>query len=79
MLWRAGDYEAPAVHSVPAFTIAGRHFLPDVSEENLVGPAEYYVPAAFPAGPAYTMPHAALADPATDDADFPGTHYMHAN
>ena len=72
-----GDYEAPCAHTAPAFTVAGRHTLPEASEANPVGPAEYYVPAAFPAGPAYTMPHAVPVDTNTEDDALPGLPIMH--
>jgi hypothetical protein len=68
----AGDYDLPCMHDAPAYTIAARHTLPDTCEVNPVGPGDYCVPAAFPAGPAYTMPQADLIDTDPDADALPG-------
>lgn len=63
--------------TAPAYSIARRfQNLPEPSEVNPVGPAEYFVPAAFPAGPAFTVPQAPLVDTKTDDDTLPGVLHI---
>lgn len=68
----AGEYEVPCAQVAPAFTIAGRNAPPEAIDVNPVGPADYYIPAAFPAGPAYSMPQATLLEPKSDEDALPG-------
>lgn len=62
-----GEYEAPAPPRAPAFTLAPRHTAPHTdAAAATAGPAEYDVPSAFPAGPAFSVPQARLPNDAAE-------------
>lgn len=71
-----GEYEATELPPAPAFSLASRAAQPLADATTGAGPADYYLPSAFPGGPAFSVPQATIPEEPAAAHPTPGAPHL---